>query len=196
LSPYLRPVKGTFDVPVVPGAGVVHTELFIAAETALGLAGDNRDFDPAANLTRSRAFFTLDFEKGSGSFQINPSCASVISYCAAPLPLRDNSSVPVEEGPPPVQETPTNSFTTSIDGNSITVSGALTNSLLPGPSIDFSIQFDASEDGVEFSGTRNAFPSYEISNGSELVYTGRETNPARLFDISGMIEFSGRTQNR
>jgi hypothetical protein len=159
----------------VPGAGSVRTELFIAAESALGLAGDARGFDPAPNPTNSRAFFTLDFESGAGAFQINPTCAAGGGSC--------NSALPIGAG---------NTFNTSISGNSITVTGSLTNSKITiGPSIDFGIRFNASSGGVTFSGYRNAFPSYEITRGSTFLYRGAETHPLRLFDATRFVRFSG-----
>jgi len=174
-------VTGAFGVPVVPGGGSYRTELFIAAESALGLAGDGRGFDAAPNPSDSRAFFTLDFESGAGSFQINPSCASGGGSC--------NSALPIGAG---------NTFNTSISGNSITVTGSLMNSKTvilgrpAGPSIDFSMTFRASSSGATFSGSRNAYPSYEITRGSTFLYRGRETNPLRLFDATGMVRFQGQ----
>jgi RHS repeat-associated protein len=174
-TPAAQSVTGTFPVPVVPGAGSVRTELFIAAESALGLAGDARDFDPVPNPTNSRAFFMLDFESGAGAFQINPSCAAGGGSC--------NSALPIGAG---------NAFNTSISGNSITVTGSLTNSKITiGPSIDFGIRFTASSSGVTFSGYRNAFPSLEITRGSTFLYRGAETHPLRLFDATGFVRFSG-----
>lgn len=163
-------------MPVVPGRGSVRTELFIAAESTLGglLAGDARGFDAAPNPSRSRAFFTLDFESGAGAFQINPTCAGGGGSCSSALPIGAG-----------------NTFNTSISGNSITVTGSLTNSKIPGPSIDFGITFNASSGGVTFSGYRNAFPSYEITRGGAFLYRGAETNPLRLFDATGFVRFSG-----
>ena len=169
-------VGGTFDVPVVPGGGSVRTELFIASESTLmgQLAGDGRGFDAGPNPSSSRAFFTLDFESGAGSFQINPTCAGGGGSCSSALPIGAG-----------------NSFSTSINGNSISVTGSLTNSRLPGPSIDFGIRFNASSRGVTFSGYRNAYPSYEITRGSTFLYRGAETSPLRLFDATGFVRFSG-----
>ena len=162
-------------MPVVPGAGSVRGELFIAGESALGLAGDARGFDAGPNPTNSRAFFTLDFESGAGGFQINPTCMAGGGSC--------NSALPIGAG---------NTFNTSISGNSITVTGSLKNSIITvGPSIDFSVRFNASAGGVTFSGTRNAFPSFEITRGSTFLFRGAETHPIRLFDATGMVRFSG-----
>jgi RHS repeat-associated protein len=169
-------VTGTFGVPVVPGAGSVRTELFIAAETTLGglLAGDARGFDAAPNPSSSRAFFTLDFESGTGAYQINPTCAAGGGSCTSALPIGAG-----------------NVFETSVSGNSITVTGSLTNSRIIGPSIDFGIRFNANSSGVTFSGYRNAYPSYEITRGSNFLYRGAETHPLRLFDATGFVRFSG-----
>lgn len=168
-------VTGAFGVPVVPGAGSVRGELFIAAKSALGLAGDARGFDVAPNPSSSRAFFTLDFESGEGTFQINPTCVAGGDSC--------NSALPIGAG---------NTFGASISGNSVTVMGSLKNSKTPiGPRIDFSIRFSASSGGVTFSGSRNAFPSLELTRGSTFLYKGAETHPLRLFDATGMVRFSG-----
>ena len=170
-------VNGSFKVPVVPGAGNARMELFIKSDTTLGglLAGDGRDFDAGPNPSDSRAVFTLDFESGAGAFQINPTCSGGGGSC--------QSAQPIGAG---------NTVNTGIAGNTITVSGSLTNSMLRGsPSIDFAIRFAASSSGVTVSGFHNAYPSYEITSGSSFLYKFSEIAPHRLIDATGVVHFPG-----
>lgn len=158
----------------MPGAPPVRAEFFIASAIAFPfLAGDGRDFDPAPNPRRSRAFFTLDFEAGLGSYQINPSCYAGGVGC--------QSALPIGEG---------NSIGSVVSGNGVTVTGSLTNSLIDGPSIDFGITFRAAPGHVGFGGYRNAYPSPEITQGSTFRYKGPETNPLRLDDRTGFEYFT------
>jgi hypothetical protein len=138
------------------------------------LAGDDRGFDAAPNPAASRAFFALDFETGQGSFQINPSCFAGGIGCRSALPLGTG-----------------NSFQTTVSGGSVTVTGSLTNSRIPGPSIDFGITVRAGSDGITFGGYRNAYPSFELTHGSTFLYRSQETHPLRLFDRTGFEYFTG-----
>jgi len=158
------------------GAGSLRGEFFIAAPVVFpGLAGDARSFDPEPNPESSRAFFTVDFETGQGSFQVNQSCLAGGIGCRSPLPIGAG-----------------NSLGAVVSGSSLTVTGSLTNSLIRGPSIDFGITFNARSTGVEFSGYRNPYPSFELTRGSTFLYKSPETNPFRLFDRTGFEYFRGR----
>ena len=155
----------TFRVPVVEGAGSVRAELFIRGRTAWGYLGDNRDFDAAPNPSRSRAFFTLDFESGEGFVQVNPTCDG--EACASALPFGDG-----------------NSFETKPVNDGFRVTGALTNSMEPyGPAIDFEITFKPTSSGVTFSGERDKFPSLEITRGSRFLHTSEGVGPSRLLPV-------------
>ena len=80
----------------------------------------------------------------------------------------------------------------TVSGSNVTVSGSLANSIYTfSPTIDFSIRFNASSTGVIFVGYRNAYPSLEITRGSRFLYIGNETNPFRLFDMTGFGRFWG-----
>lgn len=160
-----HPVRGSFSVPRVPGAGTVRSELFIRSARSLGLQGDDRDFDAAPNPENSRAIIILDFEKGEGSFQINPSCWAGGGSCNSALPLGHGNSI----GTTPI-------------GNSVRIIGSLTNSILTlGPAIDFDLTFSASPSGIGLSGTRDLYPSLEITWEGEMIYKAAETTPLALF---------------
>lgn len=175
-------VKGKFDVPVVPGAGTVRIELFIqAAISTLGIAGDNRGFDAEDNPNDSRAFFIIDFEKGTGSFQINPSCIAG-GPCVSALPLGEGNNID----------------TIIVGNNKLVLSGSLVNSIYNfapplmepmGPAINFTIMLDASSHGVGVAGYRNAYPSIEITRGKEFLYKDKEKFAERLFDWTPRVYF-------
>ena len=175
-SQAVQPITGTFTAPTVLGAGSVSIDFFIAAESALGLAGDARGYDAAPNPSNSRVSIFLDFEKGRGTFQINPTC-TVGGTCKAPIPIGSG-----------------NSFETRIVGNTIVVTGSIKNSKYPfSPSLDFAINVRGSPGRVSFNGLRNAFPSVEIASGSTFLYRGAESNPLGLLDGMPMstVLFSG-----
>ena len=171
----LQPASKTFRVPIVEGAGSVRAELFIAAKEVRGYLGDNRDFDAAPNPSRSRAFFTLDFESGRGSAQVNPTC-DTSGECASALPFGDG-----------------NTLETTPSGNQIRIRGALKNSMMfwGGPAIDFDITFTATSSGVTFSGQRDKFPSLEITRGSKFLHQSEGINPSRLVPVFPNEHLSG-----
>lgn len=163
-QPTVQPASLAFKVPVVAGAPSVRAEFFIQAPAALGLKGDGRGFNPSPNPTQSRAFFTLDFATGQGYFQVNPSC-SAGGACQSALPIGGGNNV--------VLYYP--------NSTSIGIEGSLTNSIMThGPSINFAIDFTARASGVTFTGTRDAFPSLELTGSAGGFFTYRETSPFAL----------------
>lgn len=75
----LKARVGSMHIPVHPEAGVVKIDFFIAARTVhrwpITGYGNDRGFDPNAELDRSKAVFYLVFTTGLGSIYVSPSCA-------------------------------------------------------------------------------------------------------------------------
>jgi hypothetical protein len=141
------------DIPLVPGGGILLGELFIKSERAGPFRGDARDFDSAPNPQQSRAFFMLNFEKGTGTFQINPTCLAGLQIC--------RSALPVGQG---------NSVKSSVNGNTVNIRTELRNSFLSwvpkAIDIDVSINISvtARPNGAPIiSGSRDPFPSFELT---------------------------------
>ncbi len=171
------PVLIKFPIPVVPGAGSARGEFFIGSPAALGLRGDARDFDPAPNPTRSRAFFNLDFETGSGTFQVNPTCAAAVQVCRSALTIGQGNIVNV-----------------GVRGNTVGLSGAVRNSFDPfgiGPAIDFNLSITANSGGILARGVIDPFPSFELTRtvggSTQFLFRSRESNPICLTGICGSV---------
>src|SRR5690606_24090940 len=65
--------------------GIVCISLFIPEKAAMGLKGDGRGYSAASDPDQSRAFIHVDVKNQSYTYQINETCPSNGSDCAAPL---------------------------------------------------------------------------------------------------------------
>jgi hypothetical protein len=149
-----KPAVMTFPIPIGTGSGL--GEFFIRDKRVGPFKGDNRNFDPAPNPSQSRAFFNLDFDKGIGTFQINPTCiaAGSIDVCKSALPIGDAGNV----------------VNYSVSGNTVTLSGELKNSWLGAvPSaLDVNVSFKISVTTIPggiptVQGSIDQFPSFEFT---------------------------------
>ena len=175
-----RPVTGTFEeIPIVSGAGEIRIEFFIRALIAGPfLKGDGREFDIAPNDDSSRVIILIDFESGSGSFRINPSCFAGGVFCADAYALGLGNDISV-----------------TVNGNTVTIIGKATNSALPvaSPSIDFEVRIEGNPElkDVIISGEGDAYPSLEITRTAggvtQIRVRSPETKSLCLFDITGKI---------
>lgn len=73
----------SFRIPVNPELGIITAEFFIAADrvpanSPVFLHGDNRDYDPNFDPTKSRVSMMLDFETGKGVMLVNGSTMEVV----------------------------------------------------------------------------------------------------------------------
>jgi hypothetical protein len=144
-------ISSIFDIPVIAGAGSVRGELFIKGPSGLGLRGDARDFDPAPNPGKSRAFFDLDFERGIGVFQVNPTCtAAAETVCTSALPFGAG-----------------NSLTVAVEKNTVKISASLRNSVGGNrglnPAVDIEVSVTGNTKDLIAHGVRDPFPSLEIT---------------------------------
>ena len=145
-GPGPAPVTSAFPIPAV-GAPTVSVEFFIQQSSALGLRGDGRGYNAAPDPDRSRAFFWLNFERGRGYFQANPTCR-VSGECRSALPLGRGTS-----------------FSVSSSLNLVRVRGGLANSIIPrSPAIDFDMYLAAHSAGVTVVGLRDSF-AFRGANG-------------------------------
>ena len=122
----------------------------------------------------------MNFETGIGKARVNETCFAGGSPCADAKAFGDG-----------------NNLSSNVVGNTITINGSIKNSILPfSPSLDFDLSITALEDGgIIINGTRNPFPSLEISRGDEFLFTGGETTGIDLFDfIGGRVPFSASTR--
>jgi RHS repeat-associated protein len=114
-----------FDIPRIPGGGLLRGEFFISSPTIFFLGqGDARGFDPRPNPDASRAFFTLDLESGNGFFQANPSCLRGGRFCAPPTKFGGGNPLKIDRA-----------------GRLLKMTGSLGNSVTKNPKIDFDILF-------------------------------------------------------
>jgi hypothetical protein len=176
-----HPITRSFSIDQVKGAGDVRGELFIQSDTVADLKGDGRGFDPAPNPSHSRVFFDLDFENGRGTMQVNPSCHAG-GGCVDPLPWGKGNNVQIQTA-----------------GGRVSIAGAFTNSIhTNGPSIDFSIQVFARSGGVSFFGSRDYYPSFELTRtaggGTQVLLNSSEVNPVCLTGICGTERFFGASR--
>lgn len=146
-------VTRSFEIPTVPGGGVWRGEFFIKNPTIFTFGeGDARGPSLVPNPSRSRAFFTLDFDQGIGVFQSNPSCVRGGGWCVAPLQLGAGSS-----------------FTVERVGRLLRIQGSLGNAITRVPKIDFDMLFTIDANRIVVNGSRDPFPSFSLTrtvNGS------------------------------
>jgi RHS repeat-associated protein len=122
--------------------GTICLAFFIQAETALGLAGDAREFSSNSDPSQSRVWLHIDPSAQTFSAHVNPSCTAG-GRCQAPLA---SNRIGVTFG----------------SGGGFTVSVNAKNSILPGPAINGSVTFTPNgRGGFTTSGNRDAFPSTE-----------------------------------
>ncbi|MAO63620.1 MAG: hypothetical protein CL666_01335 [Balneola sp.] len=143
--------------------GTVCVALFIQAENALGLKGDNRDFSSSSDPEKSRIFLHIDVENQSFTPTANPTCTTG-GECKDPL---STNVIDVAFG----------------EDGEFTVSFSAKNSVLPGPAIDGEINFTPDgKGGFNTLGNRDAFPSAE-------AYFWKGGKPTTLFQRTEKTPF-------
>jgi RHS repeat-associated protein len=167
------PVVLTYDFSPRPGLGYVTLALFVPTETsgfpgvnAMRSHGDGRRFNAFSDPSNSRAYVTIDYETGSATLQVNPSCGTggPPGDCHDPLPVIDDFSTAGRwfQRLPLVDDSNRISFRES--GADLSVRFAISNSdkRAVAPALNASFRFTANDDGtVELRWDRDAYPALE-----------------------------------